>query len=350
VSFASVLENIVNELKELPDAKQFLVPVNSKKVPDYYNLIKKPIDLQTIRMKIHDKHYKDRQSFLDDMQLLVDNSALYNGAMHAITQSAERLHVFCSQKMSELEDKLARLEKAINPLLDDNSLISFNYLLNQIYEQHLITVENSLAFLKPVSKTKYKDYYDIIKNPIDLETINYKISNKRYKSRDEFIHDFELLYNNSLTYNGLNNSYTNTAKKLFDTCKQMCEEMKEQMKQMEEDIATMIMMDDKNEIYTDSESNLVGMHDTESMDSFKKFPKMSLKNKHLVVDSAKNSPKYSSDAEVFVDVESIDDHKAFDLAATNNRASYLAARNVMLEEHEEGEVIKNNNSMSFTFE
>lgn len=105
------------------------------------------------------------------MQLLVENSALYNGSNHVITNSAETLFLLCQQKLDEKKDKLIRLEKAINPLLDDNSIIALNYLLNQIFEQNIMTVENSFAFLKPVNKGKYKDYYDVVKRPIDLETI-----------------------------------------------------------------------------------------------------------------------------------------------------------------------------------
>jgi hypothetical protein len=179
-------------------------------------------------------------TFLDDFQLLIDNSALYNGRNHMITQSADKLYEFCLERFNEKAEKFERLEKAINPLLDDDSLIAFNYLLDQVYESHIIKVENSFSFLKPVSRIKYKDYYDIIHNPIDLETIKYKISKKKYKSRDEFLSDFELLYNNCLTYNGLNNSYTNTAQRLLTACQNACDN--NQMSQLEEEISNKMML------------------------------------------------------------------------------------------------------------
>lgn len=171
VSFATILENILNEVRELPDAQPFLVPVNSKKVPDYYNVIKNPIDLQTIRKRVNEKFYKNREAFLDDFRLLIDNSLLYNGSTHIITHSAENLYEMTLSRVHEKGEQLARLEKAINPLLDDNSRIALNFLLHNFYEQILSGVENSILFLKPVNKAKYKDYYDVIKNPIDLETI-----------------------------------------------------------------------------------------------------------------------------------------------------------------------------------
>ena len=219
-------------------AQNFLLPVNSKKVPDYYKIVKKPIDLQTIRKRINDKVYKNRTSFLDDIQLLIENSILYNGSNNPITSSAESLYALCQQKLEEKKDKLIRLEKAINPLLDENSLIALNYLFNQIYDNHIMNLENAFAFLKPVNKAKYKDYYDVIKMPIDLETIKNKINYKKYKSREDFISDFELLYNNCLTYNGPDNSYTNTAQKLLGICTRMCNvEYADQLQQLE-DMAT----------------------------------------------------------------------------------------------------------------
>lgn len=158
-------------MRELPDAQAFLLPVNPKKVPDYYKVIKKPLDLQTIRKRVIEKAYKNRDAFLDDVRLLVDNSQLYNGPNHLITHSAESLYQMCLRRVDEKADQLTRLEKAINPLLDDNTLIALNYLLDQIYEQIILGVENSFSFLKPVNKAKYKDYYEIVKSPIDLETI-----------------------------------------------------------------------------------------------------------------------------------------------------------------------------------
>jgi hypothetical protein len=171
VSLAILLEGVLNELRDLPEASAFLQPVNAKKVPDYHKLIEKPVDFGTIRKRIHEKAYKKRDEFADDIKLLVENSQLYNGPNHVITSAAQNVYSLCLLRLEERNDQLTKLEKAINPLLDDNSLIAFNYLLDQIYEQFILTVENSFSFLKPVNKAKYKDYYEIIKTPIDLETI-----------------------------------------------------------------------------------------------------------------------------------------------------------------------------------
>jgi hypothetical protein len=69
-----------------------------------------------------------------------------------------------------------KLEKAINPLLDDDLLVALSYLFERILSEHLMNVENSWPFHHAVNKVRFKDYYDIVKTPMDLEKIkNVKI-------------------------------------------------------------------------------------------------------------------------------------------------------------------------------
>lgn len=328
VSLASLLEQVLNELRDLPDSQPFLIPVNAKKVPDYYNLIENPIDLQTIRKRIHDKYYKNQATFVDEIKLLVKNSSLYNGNHHIITAQAQNLLGYCMSRLNERKEQISRAEKAINPLLDDNSLNGFNYLLENIFEKNVMTVENSYSFQKPVSKIKYKDYYDIIKNPIDLETIRQKISFKKYKSKKQFLSDFELMFNNCLTYNGPTNSYTQTAQKILDQCKLGIEQNFDQLDQFEQSIQLMsnqgIRQSIDAPITSDNESNVItvsSQHDNESRDSHRmdEAP-LNLTNKRLknVFFSSKQnqSPQSSviqSDQE-FVDIEGLDDNQKINIA------------------------------------
>lgn len=71
-----------------------------------------------------------------------------------------------------------RLEKAINPLLDDNDQVALSYIFESIISTKLKTLHDAWPFLKPVNKKQIKDYYDVIKQPMDLETIAKKVSGK----------------------------------------------------------------------------------------------------------------------------------------------------------------------------
>ena len=119
-------------------------------------------------------------------------------------------------KFTEQEDRLMRLEKMINPLLDDNDQNALSYILDNIINEKIKSMSESWPFMKPVNKKMVKDYYEVIKNPIDLETIGRKVTSHKYHSRAEFLDDIELLYNNSRIYNGENSEFTGKAKKLYD--------------------------------------------------------------------------------------------------------------------------------------
>ena len=92
-------------------------------VVDYLDKVKNPMDLQTIRENIQKKKYHSREDFLGDMQQIVTNSIIYNGETDLLTMNAQKLMDFVVAQFSENEDKLQRLEKAINPLLDDNDQV-----------------------------------------------------------------------------------------------------------------------------------------------------------------------------------------------------------------------------------
>ncbi|KAG2339623.1 Bromodomain-containing protein, partial [Suillus weaverae] len=56
-------------------------------------------------------------------------------------------------------------------------------------------------FLKPVAKSDVPDYYDVIVNPMDLQTMLKKVKSKQYKSKREFADDLDLIWSNCFTYN-----------------------------------------------------------------------------------------------------------------------------------------------------
>ena len=69
----------------------------------------------------------------------------------------------CSDSLRKA-DKIARIEKAINPLLDDNDHVAFGFILENVTEA-LRLVPESWPFHKPVDKKKVKDYYERVANP-----------------------------------------------------------------------------------------------------------------------------------------------------------------------------------------
>ncbi|XP_055848385.1 transcription initiation factor TFIID subunit 1 isoform X1 [Episyrphus balteatus] len=237
VVLSSILEEILNELRDLPDVQPFMFPVNAKLVPDYYRIVTKPMDLQTMREYIRQRRYHSREEFLADVNQIVENSTLYNGSRSSFTAAAQRMLKTCFEQLAEKEDKLMRLEKAINPLLDDDDQVALSFIFEKLLNGKLKLMPESWPFLKPVNKKQVKDYYTVIKKPMDLETISKNVEAHRYHSRAEFIADVELIATNCEQYNGAESTFTKNAKIILDYTKNALAEFSEHCAQLEQNIS-----------------------------------------------------------------------------------------------------------------
>ena len=236
ISFASYLETIHNQLRVMDEALQFLQPVNPKKVPDYLDKIQRPMDLQTIRENIQQKKYHSREEFLADINQIVENSSIYNGPNDIYTSSAQKLLEVVISKFTEKEETLMRLEKAINPLLDDNDQVALTYILESILNDKIKSMQESWPFVRPVNKKQMKHYYDMIKEPMDLETIGKRVSKHMYHTRDDFLNDVDLIHKNSIQFNGPESEYTHKAQKILDVTKEALISYSDYLTQLEEKI------------------------------------------------------------------------------------------------------------------
>ncbi|XP_058793078.1 transcription initiation factor TFIID subunit 1-like isoform X2 [Phymastichus coffea] len=236
IVLSSIFEDIINNIRATKDFAPFWFPVNSKAVPDYYIIITQPIDLQTIRDKLRDKKYESREDFLADMNQIKLNSSLYNGPKHILTDLAQRMLDMCVKLVADKEDKIMRLEKAINPLLDDNDQVAFTYILTSMIENMVKIMPEATQFLKPVNKKVIKDYYNIIRNPMDIETIHKKCLAHKYHSRGEIIRDFQQIYDNSTVYNGELSPLTLKADLLLRAVKDYLTNLPQRATELEESI------------------------------------------------------------------------------------------------------------------
>ncbi|KAJ3923858.1 hypothetical protein F5877DRAFT_30731, partial [Lentinula edodes] len=88
---------------------------------------------------------------------------------------------------------------------DDNALSNAFYesLEGVLADLKTVTLDNhdAEAFLKPVLKAEVADYYDVISNPMDFQTMSKKLKARQYKSKKEFKDDLDLIWSNCCTYN-----------------------------------------------------------------------------------------------------------------------------------------------------
>uniref|UniRef100_A0A8C1ANT9 Transcription initiation factor TFIID subunit n=1 Tax=Cyprinus carpio carpio TaxID=630221 RepID=A0A8C1ANT9_CYPCA len=238
VTLSSVLESIINDMRDLPNTYPFHTPVNGKVVKDYYKIIVRPMDLQTLRENVRKRMYPSREEFRESVELIYKNSATYNGAKHPLTLVSQAMLNLCDEKLKEKEERLVRLEKAINPLLDDDDQVAFSFILDNIVTQKMMAVPDSWPFHHPVNKKFVPDYYKVIINPMDLDTLRKNISKHKYQNREVFISDVALIHTNSVKYNGPDSPYTKTALEIVNVCKQTLAEYDEHLTQLEKDIST----------------------------------------------------------------------------------------------------------------
>lgn len=71
---------ILQAIKGHSDAWPFADPVDEEYAPNYYSIIRRPMDLQRMEDKLDSGMYQSYSKFRQDFQLIVDNCRLYNGA------------------------------------------------------------------------------------------------------------------------------------------------------------------------------------------------------------------------------------------------------------------------------
>ncbi|OTF75547.1 transcription initiation factor TFIID subunit 1-like protein [Euroglyphus maynei] len=259
VVLSDIFEEIWNEMRSMPDSEPFHQPVNVKTVPDYYNIITRPMDLQSIRQNIRNKRYKNREEFLNDVNLIVKNSEIYNGLNHVLSAISRRLMELCVLKIQQKEEELIKLEKLINPLLDEDQT-AFSYILKTIVAQKLKTIPDTWSFHKPVNKKTVKNYYDIIKNPMDLETLEQNASNHVYRTREAFLEHVGLIYENSVRFNGPDSEFTKKAAQIVEIANVELKQYESQLIELEKAIGdhNIVGLDDD---MIDDESNMAEEYD-----------------------------------------------------------------------------------------
>ncbi|KAM8783060.1 bromodomain adjacent to zinc finger domain protein 1A isoform 2-T2 [Rhynchonycteris naso] len=90
----SAFEQLVVELVRHDDSWPFLKLVSKIQVPDYYDIIKKPIALNIIREKVNKCEYKLASEFIDDIELMFSNCFEYNPRNTSEAKAGMRLQTF----------------------------------------------------------------------------------------------------------------------------------------------------------------------------------------------------------------------------------------------------------------
>lgn len=103
----------------------FNAPVDpiALRLPDYHDVIKKPMDLGLIKVKLHAIAYLSRQDVADDIRLVFRNAMLYNPPHNAVHVAAKELLAFFEDQLHAFAPELCQV-RGSEPALQSAVLLN----------------------------------------------------------------------------------------------------------------------------------------------------------------------------------------------------------------------------------
>ncbi|XP_035517884.1 polybromo 1, like isoform X2 [Morone saxatilis] len=252
-SLKEVLEQLLEAVVSHADPSGRLVSELFQKLPskvhypDYYAIIKEPIDLRTIAQRIQIGYYKSVNAMAKDIDLMAKNAKTYNEPGSQVFKDANTIKKVFIQRKTELEhgeptksslrirnrrsgqgDRLSGVSVALHygseseddPVLSgsvcydegeseaesQSSSMDMSNPIFQLYEAVRGARNNQgQVFSEPFqhlpSRREYPDYYQQIKQPIALQQIRAKMKNGEYESVEQMEADLTLMFENAKRYN-----------------------------------------------------------------------------------------------------------------------------------------------------
>lgn len=245
--------NTIKAIKRLRDAVPFLHPVDIVKlnIPFYYNYIPRPMDLSTIETKVHVNAYEDSNQIVEDFNLMVANCKKFNGENAGISKMADNIQAHFEKHMLNFPPKVLpsavaaakpsatglaskrrteadavkqqqresvaahRPKRTIHP--PKSKEIPYDTkprkkkfaaelrFCSQTVKELMSKKHNgyNFPFVAPVDPVALNipNYFKVVKEPMDLGTIQSKLTNNQYENGDEFERDIRLVFKNCYIFN-----------------------------------------------------------------------------------------------------------------------------------------------------
>ncbi|KAG5418652.1 BDF1 [Candida metapsilosis] len=245
----------IKAIKRLKDAVPFLAPVDTVKlnVPFYYNYIPRPMDLSTIERKINANAYENISQVVDDFNLMVNNCKKFNGEAAGISKMATNIQAHFEKHMLNVPPKELPAGVTTSKSKSDDTAITSRRKAaadsNSLQRRDSVATSRpkrtihppkskelpydvrprkkkfaaelrfcnqtikeltskkhynyNFPFLVPVDPVALNlpNYHDIVKEPMDLGTIQSKLTNNLYENADEFEKDVRLMFRNCYAFN-----------------------------------------------------------------------------------------------------------------------------------------------------
>ncbi|KYO46671.1 putative ATP-dependent RNA helicase DHX58 isoform B [Alligator mississippiensis] len=122
----NTLKNLLAQIKTHPSAWPFMEPVKKSEAPDYYEIIRFPIDLKTMTERLKNRYYVTKKLFIADLQRIITNCREYNPPDSDYCKCANTLEKFFYFKLKEggLIDNRGNCLKPLQRLIPHRSPVS----------------------------------------------------------------------------------------------------------------------------------------------------------------------------------------------------------------------------------
>uniref|UniRef100_K3WVF0 histone acetyltransferase n=1 Tax=Globisporangium ultimum (strain ATCC 200006 / CBS 805.95 / DAOM BR144) TaxID=431595 RepID=K3WVF0_GLOUD len=77
-------------------------------IPDYFDIIKCPMDLGTIKKRLENEHYNSVEAFAGDVRLVFENCIAYNSSTNKFNQAAKQLLASFDKSLAALKNQLEK--------------------------------------------------------------------------------------------------------------------------------------------------------------------------------------------------------------------------------------------------
>ena len=231
---------MIRNMKKKKDVYFFTSPVDpvALNIPQYFTIIKEPMDISTIEKKINENSYSAVQQIVDDFDLMFNNCFLFNGPVSPVTAAGKALQKWLHKELEKLPktlDKLTEKKKRKSsimlhstPLVDsrpkrDVHAPPRDYSVSSDVKKTTKRLSPDLKFCAYIYRELIKKQYSycnapfllpvdpdalgipmyrsIIKRPMDLSTIKKKLDSADYFGAEDFEQDIRLMFNNCYTFN-----------------------------------------------------------------------------------------------------------------------------------------------------
>ncbi|KAJ5224051.1 hypothetical protein N7468_008593 [Penicillium chermesinum] len=243
------LTKSLSSLKRMHDSRFYRDPVDPLKlnIPSYFNIITSPMDLGTMEKKLKANQYSSPQALIDDFNLMVSNSATFNGPDHIWKKETKEgsgeehlpragslapLSAACPRRLLLPQNTTFALgpeglpvirrdssnpdrpKRSIHPPKRDLpystkpkkkkfqwELRFCQETLNELMKPKYVQCASPFYYPVDPVALNIPTYHNIIKKPMDLQTIQTKLKTGQYENAKEFDSDIHLMLKNCYRFN-----------------------------------------------------------------------------------------------------------------------------------------------------